>query len=114
MHMKLYLPLMGLCFAMAQPVWAQSQKTGGEDAAYTRVITQRSQKIVDKLDIAGPAESQAVLGIIVQQYRNLNGVQETREAAVRAVKASGLPEAASRERINRIDTAAMVRLEKYH
>jgi hypothetical protein len=52
--------------------------------AYTRTITGRAANIVKTLEIADPAKSIKVRDIIVQQYRNLNAIQNQRDKDVKA------------------------------
>jgi hypothetical protein len=57
----------------------------GQDTAYTRVITQRAEKIVKPLGIQDQTKATAVRDLIVTQYRSLNKLQkmEDKEAAGR-------------------------------
>jgi hypothetical protein len=58
----------------------------GQDTAYTRVITQRADKIVAALGLTDAAKTTQVRDIIVEQYRNLNDIHTARDTEVRAAK----------------------------
>jgi len=50
-----------------------------DEAAYTRVITERADKIVSPLAIADSAQAVRVRGLIVDQYRNLRTIHDALE-----------------------------------
>jgi Protein of unknown function (DUF3826) len=66
------------------------------DTAYQKVITERSAKIVQTLDIADAVKFKKVQDIIAHQYFQLNAVHDGSKAAVTAIKAQQL----SKEEIN--------------
>jgi hypothetical protein len=78
MQRILYLILAG-CLLAAAPAAAQ-------DTGYTRVITQRADKIVAVLGIKDAARTTEVRDIIVDQYRSLNDVHTARDNEVKAAK----------------------------
>ncbi|MCC5805551.1 MAG: DUF3826 domain-containing protein [Opitutales bacterium] len=62
------------------------------DAAYTRVITQRADRILEPMGLEDPAVYARVQGIIKQLYRDLSSTQDARDAAVAAIRGqTGLP-----------------------
>lgn len=66
----------------------QTQPTAAEkEAAYTKTLSDRAQKIVDKLGLKDAAQSVRVRDIIVEQYRNLSKIHDGRDAQVKALKA---------------------------
>jgi len=68
----------------AQP----AQPTPAEkEAAYTKTLTDRAQKIVDKLGLKEAAQGVRVRDILVEQYRNLSKIHDGRDAQVKALKA---------------------------
>lgn len=66
-------------------------RSEGRDAAYVEAIVKRSQKIVDKLELADEAARQAVLHIIANRYFELNDIYEARDARKAEFKAWNLP-----------------------
>lgn len=60
----------------------------GEDpeAAYTRVIHQRADRIVAQLGIDDAAQATRVRDLIAAQYRNLREIHDARDAQLAAVK----------------------------
>lgn len=60
------------------------------DPAYVESIVKRSQKIVDKLDIADAKVAENVCNIIANRYFELNDIYEARDAKVKQIKESGL------------------------
>ena len=59
-----------------------------EEAAYTRTITERSDKIVGTLDIADAAKAARVRDIIAAHYRGLREVHDARDAKINEAKQS--------------------------
>lgn len=59
------------------------------DPKYVESITNRSQKIVDKLGITDEKVAVDVRNIIANRYFELNDIYETRDAKVKAIKESG-------------------------
>ncbi len=57
-----------------------------QDAAYTKTITERAEKIVSQLNISTPELATKVRDIIVQQYRNLNDIHTTKENKLKQAK----------------------------
>ena len=82
--MKLVV-LLSAILCVVTSVFAQ---TSAEDqaAAYTKVITQRAEKIVTPLQISDAAKSSQVQAIIVQQYRDLNTIHDTHKAKIKSLK----------------------------
>jgi hypothetical protein len=67
--------------------WAEvprSSSVADPEPAYTRTITGRADKIVKTLDISDADKSARVRDIIVQQYRNLNAIQNQRDKDVKS------------------------------
>ena len=65
-------------------------KSEGRDAEYVQTSLGRSQKIVDKLDIATAEAREAVLHIIANRYFELNDIYAERDERLAAVKEQGL------------------------
>lgn len=60
------------------------------DPKYVESIVNRSQKIVDKLNIADARMAEDVRNVIANRYFELNDIYEVRDTKVKQVKASGL------------------------
>lgn len=59
------------------------QKADAQEEEYTRVLTERVDKIVAPLAITDPAKARRVQDIIVQQYRGLRGIHDARDAEIK-------------------------------
>lgn len=59
------------------------------DPAYTRVINERAQKIVDTLGLTDTYKNLQVHCLIADQYRNLSMLHDTRDAQIQAAKENG-------------------------
>ena len=78
--------LMSLAMFAQQPQPAQ-QTPAEKEAAYTKTLTDRAQKIVDKLGLKDAAQGVRVRDILVEQYRNLSKIHDGRDVQVKALKA---------------------------
>lgn len=67
------------------PAFGQDRTDQPEDA-YTKVITQRAEKIVETLGIDDAKQFVRVRNIIAGQYRNLSEIHDARDAKLRSVK----------------------------
>jgi hypothetical protein len=103
-----------LAFATLQAASAQQGQSKAEEAQYTRVITARSQKIVDQLGITDTGKAGAVRDVLVSQYRRLGKVYDWRQAEKKSMKQSGLSSGERTLRQNQVDSAADLTLMKYH
>lgn len=56
------------------------------DPAYTQVITQRAQNIVDTLGIEDASVASQVRDLIADQYRSLSAIHDTHDAQIEAAK----------------------------
>lgn len=68
---------------------ASAAPSSEEDAAYTRAITDRADKIVAPLGIDDAAKATRVRGLIVNQYRGLSAIHAARDAKI--AEAAGKP-----------------------
>jgi hypothetical protein len=60
----------------------------GEDPAYTRVITERADKIVQQLGMGDPVQATRVRDLIADQYRNLSAIHDALDAKIAEAKKS--------------------------
>jgi hypothetical protein len=61
---------------------AQAATTADEEAAYTRTITERADKIVAPLALDDASKSTRVRDLIVTQYRGLREIHDARDAKI--------------------------------
>lgn len=116
--MKRILPLV-FVLAVALPVLSFAQTTGqtpaDKEAQYTKTITDRSDKIVAKLGITDEAKYKRVLGIIVNQYRNINDVHDAHKAQVADIKKQNTDDkAAATAKIKIADDELDTKMAKLH
>jgi ribosomal protein L25 (general stress protein Ctc) len=57
------------------------QDTSAKEAAYTKAITERADKIVQKLEVKKEKKALKVRDLIANQYRNLNDIHEQKRIA---------------------------------
>lgn len=62
------------------------QDTSAKEAAYTKAITERADKIVQKLDVKKEKKALKVRDLIANQYRNLNDIHEQKKNSILALK----------------------------
>jgi Protein of unknown function (DUF3826) len=67
---------------MAEIPSSHAATTAEQDAAYTRTITERAEKIVAPLGIQDAAKATRIRDVIVNQYRNLSAVHAARDAKI--------------------------------
>lgn len=80
------LLLFSLVLAAIEIRAAETNVAAYADAAYTRTINQRADKIVATLGITDTNKTVRVRDIIAGQYRNLNKIHEARDAQIKALK----------------------------
>jgi hypothetical protein len=106
--------LLTLCtLAGADP---QSEPPAPEDAetAYTRVITERADKIVVSLSISDPEKARRVREMIARQYRDLRNIHDPRDATIRAARAGSGDKAAIDAEVAKIQEEAKAKLDVLH
>jgi hypothetical protein len=65
---------------------AVEQDKENRDPQYVASVTERSQKITDKLGIGDPKAAEAVCKIIINRYFELNDIYEVRDAKAKQIK----------------------------
>jgi hypothetical protein len=70
--------------------YARKQASSPEDSSYTKVITERSAKILKALQLSDSVKAGRLLQIVVGQYRNLNTIHESSKAVMAGIKQSGV------------------------
>ncbi len=84
------------------------------DAEYTKVLTERAEKIVKTLGIADSAAYRRVTEVIVAQYKNLGTIHDTLDADIKNVKEMNKDKTVSEKAIESLKTAADARLYSLH
>jgi hypothetical protein len=85
--MKICLLLLSIWFVCLGNASAQDAQTAAEkEAAYTKTIHTRAEKIVTTLNISDSTKANQVITVIADQYRNLNNIYNDRDEAVKLVK----------------------------
>jgi hypothetical protein len=108
---RLFRALCLLVFtASFSPLLAQN----GADTAYQRVIHERAAKIVAPLAITDAAKAGRVVEVVAKQYMQLSAIQEERDAAVKAAKASGDEKTAIDSRVKAITEQAEAHISVLH
>lgn len=82
--MKKYLVMM--CVCLMAGVLTVNAQTQAEQDNYTKVITDRSAKIVTAVGVTDSAKFKRVRDILVNQYRTLGTIHDTRNAKVKEIK----------------------------
>src|SRR5262245_15745744 len=87
MRQKLHLVALVLALILGRgasphPPTAQAATAADEDAAYTRTITERADKIVAPLTLDDAAKAARVRELIVAQYRGLHDIHAARDAKI--------------------------------
>lgn len=82
MRLSVCFPILLIFCSLASSAQTQDEK----EAAYTRTILVRAEKIVAPLGIADTVKSGKVRDLIMQQYRNLNEIYAVRDTKLTAAK----------------------------
>jgi len=89
MLVKKYVLVAAMVLMSVVGGYANGQANIVEDSNYTRVITERSAKILQQLQLKDAAKSCRLLQALVGQYRALNTIHENSKAVVTGIKQSG-------------------------
>lgn len=79
------LVLLAIISIFCLPVFGQ-ETNADKDAAYTKTITARSEKIVAALVLNDASKAKRVCETITNQYRNLNKIYTKRDEAIKRLK----------------------------
>jgi len=112
--MKKYTILL-LSFLLGTAAMAQTQSPA-EQENYTKVITDRSAKIIAGIGITDSTSKKfiKVRDILVDHYRVTGTLHDGRNAEVKQVKASGLDKAAMNTKLASLDSVMNLKLDKHH
>jgi hypothetical protein len=113
--------LAGLCLlstaasGQAPDKAAAKKAAADEEAAYTRAITQRADKIVATMNLADAGKATRARDLIAGQYRLLNEIHTQRDAQVKAAKEKfGADKAAAEAQVKEIEAKTQARISKGH
>jgi Spy/CpxP family protein refolding chaperone len=101
---------------LTAPAFAAETNTATEaEAAYTRTITERADKIVVTLNLADTNKFIRVRDIITRQYRDLSRIHDARDAAVKAAQEKpGADKAATEAAAQKVRDESKVQTDKLH
>ncbi|MBN1184853.1 MAG: DUF3826 domain-containing protein [Bacteroidales bacterium] len=114
--MKNYLFILGIAFLTSIIINAQ-EESPDPDTAYTRVLIERVGKFLPDVlsPVADPEKYIRVRNIVVQQYKDLANIHDTRDAKVKEIKAqAGLEKEAINLQVDAVKMAATVQLYELH
>ncbi len=106
--------LVFMLFLTSGIVHAQVNKSAKEEAEYTKVLTERSKKIVDQLNLTNSDKADAVTQILVEQYKGIGKIFDLRNAEEKLVKEADLSHDAVNLQSKFIKLTAQTELEKLH
>lgn len=113
MKTKQYI-LMCVCL-VAGFAAAKAQAPAAQDPNYTKTITDRSAKIVTNIGITDSVKFKKVRDILVDQYRALGTIHDTRNLSVKDIKDHpGVDKAADNAKIAGIDSSVDKQLNVQH
>ncbi|RXK57993.1 DUF3826 domain-containing protein [Lacibacter luteus] len=93
---------------------AQNTPTPEEKAAYIKVITERAAKIVNTLSIKDSATYKNVLALLVDQYSNINRINEETKIALAAIKQQSITAQESALQVQKQEEKKTAQLQQLH
>ncbi len=113
--MNIRLQLIALALVCAAPVVAQNPTTAQDpEAAYTRTIHDRADRIVATLELTDSNQVVRVADMIAEQYRHLRDIHDARDAALKDAKEQGGDQEAVGRRVEVIQADTAAKLGKLH
>lgn len=106
--------LIAFLFVVLQLSQAVELDRKNRDPKYVETIVNRSQKIVDKLNIRDKATAENVLNIIANRYFKLNDIYTVRDSAVAKIKRSGLEGKTKNEAVEAAQNVKESELYRHH
>lgn len=85
-----------------------------KEEEYTKVLTQRAEKIVTTLDIQDKAVYDAVIKVIVNQYKSLGELHDKSDADIKAAKQNITDKTAKEAAIKTLETELNANLYNLH
>jgi len=94
---------------------AETNSSSEAEAAYTRAINQRAEKIVATLAITDTNHATRVRDIITRQYRDLSQIHKARDALIKLAKAkAGADKVAGNAAVQSVRDEVKPRLDQLH
>lgn len=91
------------------------EKPDNEKSDYNHVITERSEKITNGLNITDSAKYKRVCNIIIEQYHSLSNIHDTYDLKVKEVKDnSGNDKTVAKSQIAKLDSGINNQLSQLH
>ena len=107
------LVLLALISIFVLPVFGQEVNTD-KDAAYSKTITARAEKIVAALMLKDSSKAKRVCETITNQYRNLNKVYTERDERIKLVKNRGLEKSITDSTTKKLEEFYWEKARKLH
>lgn len=92
----------------------ESKNIVDKDAAYTKTITSRAEKIVSTLSISDSSKAKQVISVIANQYRNLNAIYTERDDQVKKIKQQALTKGESDSAIKKAEAWVNNKISALH
>lgn len=113
--MKIYILLIITFFHISVTASAQDvQNAADKEAAYTRTIHSRAEKIVATLALTDSSKAKLAIRTIEDQYRNLNSIYAERDEKKKALKLQALSKPASDSAEKEIEAATDKKISALH
>ncbi len=114
-HLFYSYRVLSLFIAFAVTASGMAQQTPADaEAAYLKVITERSAKIVNTLSITDSAKYKEVLGLLVNQYRGINTIHEETKLALAAIKQQSITAQESALQVQKQEEKKTAQLQQLH
>ena len=113
--MKLNCILFSICLISSVAVLGQdAAQVSDKEAAYTRTITTRAEKIVATLGVTDPSHEKKLVSIISDQYRNLNTIYTERDEQIKATKQKEQSKEAKESELRKIEQTTNEKIAALH
>jgi hypothetical protein len=113
-YMRIFL-LSIISIVSVLPAFSQDVKSiEDKDAAYTKTINTRAEKIVGTLGISDSTKFQLLTRIIANQYRNLNGIYSDRDQQTKAIKEKSQTKEQADAELKKLEDATTEKLNTLH
>ncbi len=113
--MKLNCILFSICLICSVSIFGQDAvQVTDKEAAYTRTITTRAEKIVATLGITDPSQEKKLVSTIADQYRNLNTIYTERDEQIKAVKQKEQSKDATESELKKIEQTTNQKIAALH
>lgn len=92
----------------------ETPSASDKEAAYTKTVTARAEKIVTSLDLADAAKRAAVTELVADQYKALNAVYSARDEQLKKAKESISEKEALSAKLKAIDETTAAQTHRLH